>query len=389
MKKVVHVLSLKGIGGVQKNFLDYYKSIDVKENNLHKVYVIGRKSKLFLNKNFFSLYSFFSIITFLYYLRSKKYIIHFYNNFGSIKLYYLLILFKSNNIIIHERGTSWNLNSKFSHRLKFISSKCDKIIVNSKATKFLIINKFNLHHIVSKIEVIYNGINIENNHNIRESFSNKKKQIFKVGFIGRIETPKSVHTLIDVANILKNKKNHYIYEFIIAGDGNLLNFIKDYAKDIPNIKFIGFVKDHKLFFKQINLLLVPSIREPFGNIILEAGICKIPVIASFIDGIPEIIDNNLNGILIEPNKPVFENVFFSDQISKPEYVFSPILNKLIPPKEIDPNTLALKLIEVSEDDLLIQKLTFNLYNKVKLEFNMTNYKKAVNKIYKSFNINEN
>ena len=51
----------------------------------------------------------------------------------------------------------------------------------------------------------------------------------------------------------------------------------------------------KFFFKQINLLIVPSIREPFGNIILEAGICKVPVIASCIDGIPEIIDNNVNG----------------------------------------------------------------------------------------------
>ena len=49
MKKIVHVVSLQGIGGVQKNFLEYFKSIDVKEINLHKVYIIGRKYKLFLN----------------------------------------------------------------------------------------------------------------------------------------------------------------------------------------------------------------------------------------------------------------------------------------------------------------------------------------------------
>ena len=126
MKKIVHVVSLQGIGGVQKNFLEYFKSIDVKEINLHKVYIIGRKYKLFLNDNFFSLYSFFNIIRFLYYLRSNKYIIHFYNNFGSIKLYYLLIFFKSKNIIIHERGTSWNLNTKYSYRLKFIALKSKK-----------------------------------------------------------------------------------------------------------------------------------------------------------------------------------------------------------------------------------------------------------------------
>ena len=42
-----------------------------------------------------------------------------------------------------------------------------------------------------------------------------------------------------------------MYEFIIAGDGNLLNFIKDYAKNIPNIKFIGFVKDHEVFLNKL------------------------------------------------------------------------------------------------------------------------------------------
>ena len=58
MKKIVHVVSLQGIGGVQKNFLEYFKSIDVKEINLHKVYIIGRKYKLFLNDNFFIIFIF-------------------------------------------------------------------------------------------------------------------------------------------------------------------------------------------------------------------------------------------------------------------------------------------------------------------------------------------
>ena len=135
-------------------------------------------------------------------------------------------------------------------------------------------------------------------------------------------------------------------------------------------------------------MIVPSIREPFGNIILEAGICKVPVIASCIDGIPEIIDNNVNGILIEPNKPLFENVFSSAQIAKPEYVFNPILNKLIPPKEIDPNTLVLKLIEVSENRELIKKITSNLYKKVVTKFTMKKYCYELNRVYNQISHNE-
>ena len=52
----------------------------------------------------------------------------------------------------------------------------------------MIINKFNLHHEASKIVVIYNGINIQTKNTIFQNLVNKKNKIFKVGFIGRIET---------------------------------------------------------------------------------------------------------------------------------------------------------------------------------------------------------
>ena len=63
---------------------------------------------------------------------------------------------------------------------------------------------------------------------------------------------------------------------------------------------MGRVKDPYDFLKQIDLLIVPSIREPFGNICIEAGLCKTPVLASNIDGIPEIIKHNFSGELITP-----------------------------------------------------------------------------------------
>ena len=84
-------------------------------------------------------------------------------------MYFLLKFFKSNKLIIHERGTSWNTSSKLSHRLSFISNKVEKIVVNSNATKYLLVNKFNLEKYEAKINVIHNGIIIKN------KFENLKK----------------------------------------------------------------------------------------------------------------------------------------------------------------------------------------------------------------------
>ena len=55
---IVHVVSLQGIGGVQKNFLDYFYSLDSNVSKNHKVFIIGKKNNLLKNKNFYNLYTF-------------------------------------------------------------------------------------------------------------------------------------------------------------------------------------------------------------------------------------------------------------------------------------------------------------------------------------------
>ena len=381
---IVHVVSLQGIGGVQKNFLDYFYSLDSNISKNHKVFIIGKKNKLLKNKNFYNLYSFRFFLLFLFYLRSKKYIIHFYNNFGSLKLYLLLKFFKCNNVIIHERGTSWNLNSKFSHRLLFLSNKIDKIVVNSYASKYLLINKFKLKKFISKIIVIHNGIIIKKNiENFQKINSNNNS--FTIGYIGRLETPKSVHTIIDVAKIMISNNKTNRFKFLIAGDGKLKNFLKTYSSDLQNVNFLGYIKNNEDFFKSIDLLLVPSIREPFGNIILEAGIFRVPVIASYIDGIPEIIDNMKSSILIEPKKNLLNKVFTKNQIPKPEFIYNPISKKLDKPKELNPKEIYDQIINIYNNKKLSEKMTSNLYENVVSKFSMENYTTNINKVYEEIN----
>ena len=129
------------------------------------------------------------------------------------------------------------------------------------------------------------------------------------------------------------------------------------------------------------MLLVPSIREPFGNIILEAGIFRVPVIASYIDGIPEIIDNMKSGILIEPKKNLLNKVFTKNQIPKPEFIYNPISKKLDKPKELNPKEIYDQIINIYNNKKLSEKMTSNLYENVISKFSMENYETNINKVY--------
>ena len=70
-----------------------------------------------------------------------------------------------------------------------------------------------------------------------------------------------------------------------------------FYQDVPHPRIPTFLEHAKLF-------CLPSRVEPFGIVLLEAGLFEIPVIASRVGGIPEIITDNKNGRLVQPNDPV-------------------------------------------------------------------------------------
>jgi glycosyltransferase involved in cell wall biosynthesis len=71
----------------------------------------------------------------------------------------------------------------------------------------------------------------------------------------------------------------------------------------PNISFVGYQKP-EVFYNQIDVAVVPSIwNEPFGLVAVEACAHSVPVVASRMGGLPEIIQDSLNGLLCSPGDP--------------------------------------------------------------------------------------
>lgn len=122
-------------------------------------------------------------------------------------------------------------------------------------------------------------------------------------FVGRLEEIKGVQNIIPV---FKNKPE---YDLVIAGDGEFAEALKEQAKDISNIKFLGRVDQKRLrsLYQSAVSVIVPSIcYETFGIIIIEAFSRKTPVITNDLGALPEVVKDSGGGFIYSSEKELIE-----------------------------------------------------------------------------------
>lgn len=154
-----------------------------------------------------------------------------------------------------------------------------------------------------KIKVITNGVSIKGLHlgelseKLEYTLNNKK---LKLGFIGRLDENKNVKQIINAVSILKLA--NYDFELLIVGNGieekNLYALTKKMDLD-KEIKFIGWVENPQLFYKQIDLFIQVSKSEAFSLSILEALHFGLPCIVTNVGDNKVLIENNHNGYITE------------------------------------------------------------------------------------------
>jgi len=180
----------------------------------------------------------------------------------------------------------------------FVGKLFNNIIAVSDAVKNHIIK---VNYIkIKKILVIYNGVDVNKFYQFHDGLNSiKNNQKIIIGSIGRLTKQKGFEYLIEAVAKLSGRN----IECLIAGDGELKTQLQEKVKkfNLENkIKFLGWQKDIKSFLAKIDIFILPSLWEGFGIAILEAGSAGLPVIASNVDGIKEIIEDNKDGLLIKP-----------------------------------------------------------------------------------------
>lgn len=187
---------------------------------------------------------------------------------------------------------------------KFAYSKCNIIAVGNQVKKNLI----NFYGISSKkIKIIYNAIKpfagiIENDKLLTQY---RKNGYVLIGNVGRLSEQKGMTYFIDAAErLLETNKN---VRFFIIGDGELKQELMEKVKkqDLSDkIIFMGYRSDVQNIISQLDFIVLSSLWEGLPLTPIEAFSVGKTVIATDVDGTPEIIKNNINGLLVKPKDSV-------------------------------------------------------------------------------------
>ena len=122
-----------------------------------------------------------------------------------------------------------------------------------------------------------------------------------VGMIGRLTVQKAPLDFVAAAKQVLHKHPHA--QFIICGEGPLLGEVKRAIGDESRIKMLGFRSDVPDILGTLDLLVVSSLWEGLGRSLTEAMIGGVPVAATAVDGIPELVTHRKTGLLSAPANP--------------------------------------------------------------------------------------
>jgi glycosyltransferase involved in cell wall biosynthesis len=136
------------------------------------------------------------------------------------------------------------------------------------------------------------------------SVERKDSRIFKVLFLGRFTPQKGINVLVQAIKIINEKAPSSRIHFHIAGSGPLLPIIKKLEKTNSNVKYIGFIENGRKLeaLEECHILVMPSFYESFGLVWLEAQASGLPVIASNIPPLNDLVDMK-GGDLFEVGNP--------------------------------------------------------------------------------------
>ncbi|WP_159522433.1 glycosyltransferase [Sunxiuqinia indica] len=234
------------------------------------------------------------------FFRSKNIDTLFLNSSPDLKLGGLAAQKAGVKNIVYMRGLAVPVKSNALNRY-LLTKVITHPVPNSLDTRKAFLTHLKPHLNESNVPVIYRGINFEewDSRPVSTSdFSESGKII--LGNVGRLVEQKGQKHLVELANILRERKLNF--KLYIVGSGPLENNLQKLIQEngLENlIELIGFQSDVKSFLNSIDLFVFPSLWEGFGNAMVEAMAEKKVPVAFKLTSNPEIIENGENGFLID------------------------------------------------------------------------------------------
>lgn len=122
-----------------------------------------------------------------------------------------------------------------------------------------------------------------------------------VGFVGRLIPRKGALDLVKAAPAIRAVRPDV--RIVIVGDDPYEDEESDYAAAVrasEEVDHVGRVSGAASILGHLDVLVLPSLQEPFGTVVAEAMAAGTPVVATRVDGLPELVTDGVTGALVEP-----------------------------------------------------------------------------------------
>ena len=120
-----------------------------------------------------------------------------------------------------------------------------------------------------------------------------------IGNVGALDhSHKGQSTIIEVAHRAARERPDW--HFLLCGDGRDEQRFRDEIGELQNIELVGWVDNVGDYLASFDVFLFPSLHEALGSVLLDVLQFGLPIVASNVGGIPGIVADGVNGLLIEP-----------------------------------------------------------------------------------------
>lgn len=222
-----------------------------------------------------------------------------------------------NKVIYNPHGWAFNMqqSTKKKQMYKWVEKIsayfCDQIICISDAERLSALREKICKP--NKLQVIYNGIDfVELNKEFKQNVDlSIPKNSYVIGMVGRLSEQKAPDIFVEAAHLIKEQIPNAF--FLMVGDGPLKKQIERQIDKLglkESFCITGWVENPTAYMKKMDIGLLISRWEGFGLVIPEYMASNIPVIASRVDAIPNLIEDGKDGILVNKDdfKSIAENV---------------------------------------------------------------------------------
>jgi glycosyltransferase involved in cell wall biosynthesis len=193
--------------------------------------------------------------------------------------------------------------AKYSPGIRLLLASSDRIVAPSRSFQNDVCGIF--PHLKEKTTFIHNSVDLTELNGASPHISSHDRDPY-ILCIAMHNEKKGLDMLLRAFKHVQHAQPSI--KLVLVGDGPLRKQLEHLASSLEirdRVKFLGLQGriEVRQLLHDCELFVLPSRSEPFGIAIIEAMACKKPVVATSVGGIPEIIEHQKNGILVEPDNP--------------------------------------------------------------------------------------